>query len=73
MVALSSVSAALIAFGAVLTSVSAAAGSVVAGLGALFELFLFVSVVTSAARRGPINCCTSSARSAEALVRAFRT
>jgi hypothetical protein len=47
MVALSSVSAALIAFGAVLTSVSAAAGSVVAGLGALFELFLFVSAGTS--------------------------
>jgi hypothetical protein len=34
----------VIGFGAVLTSVSAAAGSVVAGLGCLWECFVFYSV-----------------------------
>lgn len=41
-----------IGFGAVLTSVSATAGAVVAGVGALFELFL---VVGRAASSGPID------------------
>jgi hypothetical protein len=38
---LSSGSLALIGFGAVLTSVSATAGSIVAGLGVLWEAFIF--------------------------------
>jgi hypothetical protein len=38
----SSVASALIAFGAVLTTVSDVAGAVVAGLGALVELALFM-------------------------------
>jgi hypothetical protein len=37
----SSVASALLAFGAVLTSVSAEAGSAVAGAGILWEAFLF--------------------------------
>lgn len=39
----SSAASALIAFGAVLTSVSGVAGAIVAGLGVLVELVLFVA------------------------------
>lgn len=41
-VTLSSVGSSLLAFGAVLTSISALAGSLVAALGAAWETFLFV-------------------------------